>query len=225
MGYGSILNQSFETSPVLDDYFTKDETLTSNTAALYGLSRSAVPDDVLAKARTLINDLESSFNSEINAVAVRSAWSMIGTADLSGMDASSAISINLTQNISNLTELAIMVDGFKDTSMNAGGWSLKITQPSLTNTPTFYSDKSANLRGGSGYIFFFNLSDSENISGYPAFVCVKTPSASSSAYNYEDVIYSSLSPTATISVALSTNIGNGQTVQSGTIKVYGKVKP
>lgn len=57
MGYGSILNQSFETSPVLDNYFTKDETLTSNTAALYGLGGSAVPDDVFAKARELITEI------------------------------------------------------------------------------------------------------------------------------------------------------------------------
>lgn len=49
MGYGSILNQSFEQSPVLDNYFTKDETLTSSTSALYGLGTNAVPDDVLSK--------------------------------------------------------------------------------------------------------------------------------------------------------------------------------
>lgn len=49
MAYGSILGQSFETSPVLDNYFTKDETLTSSTAALYGLRSDAVPDDVLSK--------------------------------------------------------------------------------------------------------------------------------------------------------------------------------
>ena len=46
LGYGSILNQSFETSPVLDNYFTKDETLTSTTSALFGLGSDAVPDDV-----------------------------------------------------------------------------------------------------------------------------------------------------------------------------------
>lgn len=47
MAYGQILGQSFETSPVLDNYFTKDETLTSNTSALYGFGTDAVPDDVL----------------------------------------------------------------------------------------------------------------------------------------------------------------------------------
>lgn len=48
MAYGAILGQSFETSPVLDNYFTKDETLTSSTAALFGLGADSVPDDVLA---------------------------------------------------------------------------------------------------------------------------------------------------------------------------------
>lgn len=48
MAFGAILGQSFETSPVLDNYFTKDETLTSSTAALFGLGADAVPDDVLA---------------------------------------------------------------------------------------------------------------------------------------------------------------------------------
>lgn len=62
MAYGQILGQSFETSPVLDNYFTKDETLTSNTAALYGLSRSAVPDDVLEKARSLITTAQNTAN-------------------------------------------------------------------------------------------------------------------------------------------------------------------
>lgn len=46
MAYGSILGQSFENSSVLDNYFTKDETLTSDTAALYGLDTDATPDDV-----------------------------------------------------------------------------------------------------------------------------------------------------------------------------------
>lgn len=48
MAFGAILGQSFETSPVLDNYFTKDETLTSSTAALFGLGADSVPDDAFA---------------------------------------------------------------------------------------------------------------------------------------------------------------------------------
>ena len=46
MAYGAILGQSLENSPVLDNYFTKDETLSDATAALFGLGTDAVPDDV-----------------------------------------------------------------------------------------------------------------------------------------------------------------------------------
>ena len=53
MAYGSVLNQSFESSPVLGNYFTKEETLTNTTAALYGLSSNAVPDDVFQKIPTM----------------------------------------------------------------------------------------------------------------------------------------------------------------------------
>ena len=63
MAYGAILGQSFETSSVLDNYFTKDETLTSDTAALYGLGTDAVPDDVLAEARSLITAAQSTANN------------------------------------------------------------------------------------------------------------------------------------------------------------------
>ena len=63
MAYGQILGQSFETSPVLDNYFTKDETLTSATAALFGLGADAVPDDVLEKARELISTAQSTANT------------------------------------------------------------------------------------------------------------------------------------------------------------------
>lgn len=45
MAYGAILGQT----PTVDvDAFTKEQTLTTATAALYGLTSSAVPDDVLA---------------------------------------------------------------------------------------------------------------------------------------------------------------------------------
>lgn len=63
MAYGSILGQSVEQSPVLDNYFTKDETLTSETAALYGLGTDAVPDDVLEKARELITTAQTTANT------------------------------------------------------------------------------------------------------------------------------------------------------------------
>lgn len=52
MAYGAILGQSFESSPVFNDYYTKQQTLSDSTAALYGLGTDAVPDDAF---RALFN--------------------------------------------------------------------------------------------------------------------------------------------------------------------------
>lgn len=52
MAYGQILGQSFEQSPVLDNYFTKDETLTDSTATSFGLrASSATPNSVFSKLK------------------------------------------------------------------------------------------------------------------------------------------------------------------------------
>lgn len=47
------------TLPELDGYYTKDQTLTSITAGLYGLGSDAVPNDVFANIAGSINGLES----------------------------------------------------------------------------------------------------------------------------------------------------------------------
>ena len=64
MAYGAILGQSFENSPVLNNYFTKNETLTGNTASLFGLPSSAVPDDVLSVTYNLIQDYQTTANGK-----------------------------------------------------------------------------------------------------------------------------------------------------------------
>lgn len=46
MSYGAVLGQSLDSSPVLNNYYTKNETLTEETAQLYGLDQNAVPNDV-----------------------------------------------------------------------------------------------------------------------------------------------------------------------------------
>lgn len=59
MAYGAILGQTLEGSPVLNNYFTKEETLNSDTAALYGLNTDSVPDDVFNKIKTLVDDISN----------------------------------------------------------------------------------------------------------------------------------------------------------------------
>lgn len=59
MAYGVILGQSLDGSPVLNNYFTKEETLNSDTAALYGLNANSVPDDVFNKIKTLVDDISN----------------------------------------------------------------------------------------------------------------------------------------------------------------------
>ena len=55
MAYGAILGQT----PALNNYFTKEETLNSDTAALYGLNTDSVPDDVFNKIKTLVDDISN----------------------------------------------------------------------------------------------------------------------------------------------------------------------
>lgn len=55
MAYGVVLGQK----PVLDNYFTKEETLNSDTAALYGLNTDSVPDAVFNKIKTLVDDISN----------------------------------------------------------------------------------------------------------------------------------------------------------------------
>lgn len=46
MAYGVILGQSFENSPVFNDYYTKQQTLSASTASMFGFGASAVPNDM-----------------------------------------------------------------------------------------------------------------------------------------------------------------------------------
>lgn len=55
MAYGAILGQT----PALNNYFTKEETLNSDTAALYGLNANSVPDAVFNKIKTLVDDISN----------------------------------------------------------------------------------------------------------------------------------------------------------------------
>lgn len=48
--------------------YTADETLTSTTAELYGLSGSALPDDVLKKIQSLISSIENQLQKKIEIV-------------------------------------------------------------------------------------------------------------------------------------------------------------
>lgn len=59
MAYGVISGQSLEGSPVLNNYFTKEETLSSDTAALYGLNANSAPDAVFNKIKTLVDDISN----------------------------------------------------------------------------------------------------------------------------------------------------------------------
>ena len=63
MAYGSVLNQSFESSPVLGNYFTKEETISNATANLFGLSNNAVPDEAFVSIKNLINTLQSTVDN------------------------------------------------------------------------------------------------------------------------------------------------------------------
>ena len=49
--------------------YTKQQILTSATAALYGLGASAVPDDVLATARSLISTAQSTADSKCKIIS------------------------------------------------------------------------------------------------------------------------------------------------------------
>lgn len=112
MAYGSILGQSFETSPVLDNYFTKDETLTSATAALYGLGTDAVPDDVLEKARELITAAQNTAVNGLAALKTTINWQKIGTASggfSSGRN--NYFTISLSSPISDFSQIIIEISG------------------------------------------------------------------------------------------------------------------
>lgn len=54
MAYGGILGQSIESSPVFNDYYTKQQTLSDSTATFYGLGADAVPDDAFMAIPSLV---------------------------------------------------------------------------------------------------------------------------------------------------------------------------
>ena len=58
MAYGAILGQT----PTVDAY-TKEQTLTAATAALYGLGSDAVPNDVLNKIDSLFDSVDSQLSN------------------------------------------------------------------------------------------------------------------------------------------------------------------
>ena len=75
MAYGNILGQSVANSPTLNNYFTKQETLTDDTAALYGLGPNANPDQIFSANKNLINSMQELLNSS----ALITSGSYVGT--------------------------------------------------------------------------------------------------------------------------------------------------
>lgn len=218
MGYGSILNQSFEQSPVLDNYFTKDESLTDATAALYGLSGSAVPDDVLAKARSLITTAQNA------AADVRSdaKWAQIGTADLSGTAANTTGSVTLSGNLRNYAELLIL---FLNGTSASGSSSpiIEITNLasnlSYTSTANVASQPqisfSARLHAGQGFAHLVPTHAGAELTTFYG--------VSNSVQNlslYDDLMGGILSVPSATSIEFKVT-GAGR-FASGTLTVYGK---
>ena len=78
--------------------------LSQATASLYGLGAAAVPDDVLAQARTLITAAQNTANTAMSKFNL----SKIGTADISGMTVNTTGSITLSGNLRNYAEILMI---------------------------------------------------------------------------------------------------------------------
>ena len=226
MGYGSILNQSFETSPVLDNYFTKDESLTNATAAQYGLGAAAVPDDVLATARSLITTAQATADNALG-------WTQIGTASLAGESGASgatvSFSITLSKSLSTVKTLLIVVEDYQASYYgNTGTANLYFDSiqyfpnSGTSGTAKAIQISSSSMSGSAGQAMLYIDAVNLDLYAFPLlqyqYYYKSGPASGMNAYGCTFTQKAN-----TISGHISFSSGETTTINSGSIKVYARV--
>lgn len=198
----------------------KASLLTDATAALFGLGTDAVPDDVLEKARELITAAQNTANT----VEDNLTFSQIGTANLSNIGSlvsTGTLSINLTGNLRNYSEILIVTTG------TSGASSTSYVSLLLDNIQNY------TVTGGDTIGAYLLIQIRATFESYIHIISQKKGSTVVPAYNIYRAFnstqyrYSGLNggmykiPSASVlnfAVSSRGNVGN----VSGTISVYGK---
>lgn len=102
---------------IKNNYFTKNETLTSSTASSLGISSNPIPDQAF---KALIN-------KTVNLPNAR--WTRIGyVASLAGLSKGDTLTISLSKSLQSISELMIVSYGLRDNGQYSGNGNIYVSQ-------------------------------------------------------------------------------------------------